>query len=93
MFHSEFESGGEVTGTFSVKNVLGDINGNGVVEVVDATLIQKEQAEIHTEYADRAYALGDFDGDGISIIDVTTLLRWKAEMPVPYPINEMTDII
>ncbi len=54
MFHSEFESGGEVTGTFSVKNVLGDINGNGVVEVVDATLIQKELAEIHTEYADRA---------------------------------------
>ena len=37
--------------------------------------------------------LGDVDGSDLASIDVTYILRYLSELPTPYPIDGMTDIV
>ena len=58
---------------------LGDADMNGDVEIIDATIIQRYEAMMKTPL-DPAYeqfipVLGDLDGDGLDIVDVTMLQR------------------
>ena len=86
------EFGGTVLAAFTVKNVLGDADGNGEVNIADATLMQRVIAG-YDDHAARANALCDFNGDGLNIADVTAVQRRLADLEVPYPVNQMTDII
>ena len=87
------EFGGEALATFTVKNVLGDADGNGEVNIADATLMQRVIAGYDDDHCARANALCDFNGDGLNIADVTAVQRRLADLEVPYPIDQMTDVI
>ena len=59
--------------------LLGDVNGDGVINIDDATDIQKYVAEL-IEFTDGQKFVADTDGDGIiSIKDVTQIQRYVAE--------------
>ena len=68
--------------------VLGDVDGDGVVTIVDATFIQRQLASIPIpfEFNDR---VADTDGDGfITIIDVTQIQRYLVQLPCSAEIGE-----
>ena len=68
---------------------LGDVDGDGTVTAIDATLIQRHLCNIKTMISDEMFMLGDVDGDGvISIIDVSFIMRYLATIEVPYLIGE-----
>lgn len=87
------EFSGTTLVTFSIKNVLGDVDGNGAVDPYDASIIQRALAGISVDDLDRVSALGDVDANGLASIDVTYILRYLSVLPTPYPIDEMTDIV
>ena len=67
---------------------LGDVNGDGMVDTIDTTLLQRHLASISilSEYN---ILHGDVDSDGItSIIDVTLIGRYLAKIDVIYPVGE-----
>ena len=80
---------GEATAYFAIRNVLGDSDGNGEIEVVDATLIQRRLVDLTVPDPDRIESVGDVDGGGLDITDATFIQRFLVGMEVPYPINEM----
>ncbi len=58
--------------------ILGDIDGDEEITIVDATLLQRLVADIENSYtvSDR---IADVDGDGeVTIFDVTFIQRWLA---------------
>ena len=60
--------------------VLGDVDGDGEVTIIDATAIQRHLASIPTFAYNEATA--DTDGDGeVTIIDATYIQRWLASLP------------
>lgn len=55
--------------------VLGDVNGDGVLSVADATLIQKHSASI-IDFTDEQLATADMNGDGaVNVNDATAIQR------------------
>ncbi|MBQ4239466.1 MAG: leucine-rich repeat protein [Ruminococcus sp.] len=80
---------GSVSVQFEIKNVLGDIDGNGEVDSIDATLLQRYLSLMTIPYADRAELVGDVSDDGLDIVDVTFIQRYLSQMPVPFPVDEM----
>ena len=60
--------------------ILGDVDGDGEVNIIDATLIQRYLADIPLDFElDKKVA--DIDGDGeVSIIDATLIQRWLADL-------------
>lgn len=55
------------------ENIIGDVDGNGVVSVSDATLIQKYTAEL-TEFTNIQIKVADVNGDGaINVLDATAV--------------------
>ena len=68
--------------------ILGDADGDGDLNITDATCIQRHLAEIHVyEYIEEA---ADTDGDGqVSIIDVTMIQRYLAQLPCSEGIGEV----
>ena len=80
----------EVTVTVkpSDKNLLGDANLDGQVDITDATIMQLYAAEM-TELSDLAKRLADVNSDGnVTVADVTQLQNYLAGVNVPYPIGE-----
>ena len=81
------------TKTITVKTgLLGDANLDGVVDITDATTIQRYDIGM-IELSDAALTLGDVDGDNdVCIIDATWLQRFDAGMKAPdgigKPINQ-----
>lgn len=72
---------------------LGDVNGDGTVDTIDTTLLQRHLVSISilSEYN---ILHGDVDSDGItSIIDVTLIGRYEAKLDVKYPVGEWQSII
>ena len=47
----------------TIPYILGDVNGDGVVDILDATEIQKYAAE-RTDFTDEQFELGDINKDG-----------------------------
>lgn len=72
--------------------LLGDADGSGTLEIVDATLIQRVLAEMTEDddgmIAVRAALTGELD-----VTDATLIQRYLAGMDVPYPLNEETSVI
>lgn len=58
---------------------LGDVDGDGVVSIIDATCIQRHLASIPVFFYKEAAA--DTDGDGsVTILDATYIQRWLANL-------------
>ena len=68
--------------------ILGDVDGDGDVSIIDASWIQRELADMSaTDTYNEAAA--DVNNDGVvDITDVTFIQRYLAGMTVPCPINE-----
>lgn len=67
--------------------LLGDVNDDGVITLLDATAIQYTLANILVENYNAEVADADADND-VTIIDATYILRFTADIPQPYPIGE-----
>ena len=68
--------------------ILGDADGNGLVNIKDATLIQKHLAKI-TTLSEDAQFLSDVDGnEELNIRDVTAIQKWLAKLDVDFAIGE-----
>lgn len=62
-----------------VKELMYDVNGDGVVNVQDCTLIQKYSADL-AELTDEQFKKADCNNDGfVNVIDATTLQKMLAE--------------
>ena len=60
---------------------MGDVNGDGVVSIADATAIQFMLAEMGDPFNERQNTLGDVNGDGVvSIADATAIQFYLAEL-------------
>lgn len=70
--------------------ILGDVDGDEDVTVLDATFIQRYEAGFNVPIAEEVIiARGDIDGDGeVGVIDATYIQRYDAGFNTPYPIGE-----
>ena len=91
VFNSRFENTwfDTVQGTVIAKRVdlLGDVDGDGKVTILDATCVQRYLAGYHVLSADRVERCGYFSGDGVDILSATYIQRYLAGFQVPYPIG------
>lgn len=84
---------GEQPATFAIKNVLGDTDGDGLVGIIDVTLIQRRLAGLEVPDPDRVDLVGNVSGSGtLEIVDATLIQRWLAGLSTdPYPIDSLMD--
>lgn len=69
--------------------ILGDVDDDDDVSVIDVTLILRYCAEIKVPVTYEMLLHGDVDGDGdVSPYDATLILRFVADINTPYPIGE-----
>lgn len=69
--------------TATAERILGDVDGDGEVSVLDATLIRRYDAMM-IEFTDQQLLAADVDGDGqITICDATWLQRYLNDMKAP----------
>ena len=74
------------------QELLGDVDGDGEVTVVDATITQRYSVK-RIDFTEAQIKVADVDGDGeVSAIDATLIQRFSTYIPVPYPINEYIKI-
>ena len=73
--------------------VVGDADGNGEVEIIDVTLIQRYLANIPTTLDDRAVIRCAVTGEELGVIDATVIQRFLSEMNPPYPIGEQKTVM
>ena len=74
----------------SLPAILGDVDGDGEVTILDATYIQRRLADIPIPFEFNE-AIADVDGeDGVTILDVTMIQRWLAFMNAPKGIGQPT---
>lgn len=63
-------------------NKLGDSNSDGVVNIIDATTIQRYLAEYEVNFSENEKITSDTNADGyITISDVTEIQRFIADLP------------
>ena len=68
--------------------ILGDVDGDGEITIIDATSIQRFLAELPTPWAFIPEA-ADADGDNdITIVDATAIQRYLADLPTHPGIGE-----
>ena len=68
--------------------LLGDVDGDGAVTILDVTYIQRYLADIPVPFEFNE-AVADVDGeDGVTIVDTTTIQRWLAFMNAPKGIGQ-----
>ena len=61
--------------------IMGDVDGDGVVTIIDATYIQRKLASIPILF-ELNETVADTDEDGsVTIIDATYIQRWLANLP------------
>lgn len=72
-----------------VSGILGDANGDGEVDAVDATIIQRCATNMAVPYPQETLMNGDIDGDGeLTVVDATFIQRFCVNIKTPYPIGE-----
>ena len=70
------------------KGILGDADGNGSVDILDVTVIQRALAGTVTNTS-ALRTRGDVDSNGsLESIDATILQRWLVDVPMTYQIGK-----
>ncbi|MBQ6413283.1 MAG: hypothetical protein IJI19_07385, partial [Ruminococcus sp.] len=89
-FDFDSKTGAKMTVTWGsavTSYILGDADGDGEVTALDATLIQRYDAQMPVGDSFDVNA-ADVNGDGeVDILDVTLIQRYLAGMTVKYPIG------
>ena len=85
----EFAEANQITHVLTDINqsyYLGDVDKNGIVEILDATCIQRHLGNlVIPDSCD--ITCGDVDGDGYTTsIDVTLIMRYLSRLDIDYPI-------
>ncbi len=81
-----------IPGKDKVEYYLGDADGNEVVDVMDATLIQRYAAQ-QAEIVDTALLAADVDGDeSVGVMDATAIQRYAAQLDIEYKIGEKVTV-
>ena len=78
-----------VTAAFALSGntyMLGDVDGDDEVTVLDVTSLQRYLSDIPVPYLNEAAA--DVDGNGLDIRDATFIQRYLADMDIAYEIGE-----
>ena len=71
-----------------ITGLLGDVNEDGIVNIIDATTVQKYLASLLT-LTDTQKKLADVDSNGtVNIIDATTIQKHLAGIETGYAIGE-----
>ena len=69
--------------------ILGDVDGDGEVTIVDATYIQRYATNLSVPFTEAQMLKVDVDGDGeVTIVEATFVQRYATRVAVPYPIGE-----
>ena len=69
--------------------ILGDADGNGVVESIDTAVLLRRFAYIDVPYDDVTLSHGDVNGDdSVDVLDVSLIQRYLANINTPYAIGE-----
>lgn len=72
-----------------VAALLGDVDGNGTVNVQDVTVMQQMTAEFAVSHPEMIHQRGDVDGDGsVTITDATLIRQYIAEYALSYPVGK-----
>lgn len=67
----------------------GDADGNGAVEIIDATKIGYKLAGFSVDsFSEKA---ADVDGNGLDIVDATWIMRFLADMNNPHGIDQIVE--
>lgn len=70
--------------------LLGDADGSGEVDTIDATIIQRYATKVAVPYDEDQLMNADIDGDGdLTIVDATFIQRFATKVKTPYPIGEL----
>lgn len=76
-----------------ISDIIGDVDGDGAVNIMDATAIQRWLAELR-ELSGRALLMGDANLDGSTdIMDATRIQRWLADLDDGYVVGEIYSIV
>ncbi|WP_407384311.1 RICIN domain-containing protein [Ruminococcus sp.] len=70
--------------------LLGDVDVDGEVSIVDATYIQRYNVQLNITIKEKTLLkCGDIDGDGeVSVVDATFIQRYDTMIETPYPIGK-----
>ena len=76
------------TGAPAATYLLGDVDGDGEIGILDVTTAQRILAHLNVNDDGMCAIRGDVDGDGeLTSFDVTWIQRYLAHLTVPYPID------
>ena len=83
----EFAKQHEIAYTYA--RVYGDMDGSGVTDIVDATLIQRKDTGIQIPCGEADIKFGDVDGNGnTNVVDATFIQRYATRLKTPWPMGE-----
>ncbi|MEE3492723.1 CAP domain-containing protein [Ruminococcus sp.] len=67
--------------------LLGDVDLDGVVSLMDATIVQKILADLKMNRNGYEEYLADSNDDGLDASDATWIQRYITQIPIPYPVG------
>lgn len=67
---------------------MGDADGNSVIDIVDATLIQKVVILNNADSDGLIVLRGDGNGDGLDVADATAVQRYTLNLKCGYSVGE-----
>lgn len=72
-----------------ITTLLGDVDGSGYVDMVDATILQRYVTLIAVPYDEDQLMCADVDGDGVlTVVDATFIQRYATKVQIPCAIGE-----
>ena len=71
--------------------IIGDADDNGVIEIVDATFVQRSAAGIKVPMTSDTLMHADIDRDGaVGIVDATFIQCYLSLVPIPYSVGVLS---
>ena len=80
-------------GLYRYSYLRGDSDGNGEVNILDATLIQRVAANLQSDDDGMITLRAALSGESLSITDATCLQRHFVQLLTPYPIGETAETV